>query len=216
VIDIAVIYKGKIGKLKEWRTRYSKDEYPYKVILNMFYDLFATQHIWPEINQSFSGRKKYSDFSGAFNEIKDLRRNAQIEYVNPRLEELLNTNEVAAGVKYSDFSELVSNAKNGDNQSVVEIEYTYWFYCSFNDVTVYWAACGLMGLDKHSAYLETTGGDIGGLKLDTFKDAIGFFPRVLSINSNGFVDADGNDINPMTTQGAKYYPRDFELLQPLW
>ena len=206
----------KIQKLYQWRDRYSKREYPYKVILNMFYDLFATQHIWPVINQSFSGLKKYSDFSGALSEISEVRRNAQIDYVNLRLIELIDTNEEAAGVKYSDFSEDISNAKKGNNHAVVEIEYSYWFFCSYNDVTIYWAACGLMGLDKQSAYREITGGDVGGLRLDTFKDAIENFPKILGVNLNGFIDADGNDINPLIEQGVKYYPRDFELLPPLW
>ena len=216
--DITKSYNNKINKLHAWRDRYSKDEYPYKVILNMFYDLFATQFIWTEINQSFSGWKKYSDYSDALNEIYDLRRNVQLDDVNPRLNELLNTNEEAAGLKYSDFSESISNAKKGDNHAVVEVEYSYWFYGSYNDVTIFWAACGLMGLDKHSAYLEITGGDVGGLRLDTFKDAIEYFPQIFgaSLSFDNFVDADGNTINPLLKQGVKYYPRDFELLPSLW
>ena len=51
--------------------------------LDMFYDLFATQHIWTDIDQAFSGWKKYSDYQDAFSEISEIRRNAQINYINP-------------------------------------------------------------------------------------------------------------------------------------
>jgi hypothetical protein len=208
-------YQNKINKLNEWRNRYSKDEYPYKVILNMFYDLFTTQKIWSQINESFSGYKKYSDFIDAFNEITSIRRNAQLDYVQPNLMKLLDDNKEAAGIKYSDYSELVSKAQGGDNHAVVEIEYSYWFYGSYNDATIIWAACGLLGFDKMSAYFEVTGGTVGGLRLDSFQDAIEFLPQILSMGSS-FVDADGNPVDPIMDQGVKYYPKEFKLLPPLW
>ena len=76
--DLAKSYERKIQKLKNWRDRYSKVEYPYKVIMNMFYDLFATQYIWPEIDRSFSGLKKHADYTDAVNEIAELRNNTKI------------------------------------------------------------------------------------------------------------------------------------------
>ena len=215
--DITNSSQNKINKLNEWRNRYSKDEYPYKVILNMFYDLFSTQKIWSQINESFSGFKKYSDFNDAFNEITSMRRNAQLDYVQPNLMKLLDDNKEAAGTKYSDYSESVSKAQGGDNHAVVEIEYTYWFYGSYNDATIYWAACGLLGLDKVSAYIEITGGNVGGLKLDSFQDVIEFLPQVLGASVGGsFVDADGNPVNPIFDKGVKYYPKEFKMLPSLW
>jgi hypothetical protein len=216
MLDIQPIQERKINKLKSWRNRYSNYEYPYKVVLNMFYDLFATKQIWSDIDQAFSGLKKYSDFQDAFSEIGEIRRDIQINYVNPRIIELLNNNQEVAGIMYSDFSDNISKARNGDNKAVVELEYCYWFYSKYNDIIMYWAALGLMGLDKHSAYREITGGDIGGLRLDSLKNAIEYFNSLFGANFSGFVDADGNDVNPLLNPSVKSYPKDFIILPKLW
>jgi len=36
----------KKSKLYEWMDRYEKEDYPYKIIQNLFYDLYATKVCW--------------------------------------------------------------------------------------------------------------------------------------------------------------------------
>ena len=43
-----------LNNLKKWRDRYSHKEYPYKVVLNMFYDLIPLKMIWSEILNCFN------------------------------------------------------------------------------------------------------------------------------------------------------------------
>jgi hypothetical protein len=217
MFDIQAAQNRKINKLKDWRNRYSKEEYPYKVILNMFYELFSIELIWNEINSAFSGGKRFSDLTQAFAHIGEIKRQTQLSQVHQNLESFLRSDKIACGVKYSDFKEMVNDAQNGDNHKVIEIEYSYWFYCQYWEATLEWAAYGYLGYDKHSAFRTVTGGDVGSLKLDTFKDTIQFFPTVLGV-SFGWKDADGNSINPMSTEdkNKKYYPDSFEFLPPLW
>ena len=206
---------GKINKLKEWRNRYSKSEYPYKVIMNMFYELITMELIWDEINSAFSGQKKASNQEEALIHLGEIKRNAQVQYVHPQLEKFLKSDKMAGGAKFSDFKDSIEKAKNGNNHMVIEIEYSYWFYCQYYEAVLEWAAYGYLGLDKNSAYREVTGGDVGGLKLDSFQDAIQFFPSVLGI-SFSYKDENGNSIDPMSAGDKKYYPEDFEILPALF
>lgn len=217
MFDIEAAQNRKINKLKEWRSRYSKEEYPYKVILNMFYELFSIELIWSEINSAFSGRKQFNDPTQALMHIGEIKRQTQLTQVHQNLESFLKSDRVACGVKYSDFKEMVNVAQNGDNHKVIEIEYSYWFYCQYWEATLEWAAYGYSGYDKHSAFRAVTGGDVGGLKLDSFQDTIKYFPTVLGV-SFSWKDADGNSINPMSSEdkNKKYYPDRFEFLPPLW
>ena len=110
---------------------------------------------------------------------------------------------------------MIEDAKNGNNDEVEEIEYSYAYITSVIELVIPWAACGLLGMDKHKAFVDVTGGDVGGLKLDTFKDTIQFFPTVLGV-SFSWEDADGNSINPVLSEEKKYYPDSFVFLPSLW
>ena len=217
MFDIQAAQNRKINKLKECRSRYSKEEYPYKVILNMFYELFSVELLWDDIISAFTGNKKFKDPTQALTHIVKLKRQIQLSQVHNNLESFLTNNRTACGISYSDLKEIVYKAQNGDNHAVIEIEYSYWFYCQYAEAALEWAAYGYLGYDKHSAFTAVTGGDVGGLKLNTFKDVIQFFPTILGI-SLGWKDAEGNSINPMSNKdkNKKYYPDSFELLPMLW
>ena len=83
MFDIKASQNRKINKLKEWRSRYSKSEYPYKVIMNMFYELFTMELIWDEINSAFSGQQQINNPQEALMHIGQIKRNTQIQHVHP-------------------------------------------------------------------------------------------------------------------------------------
>ena len=221
MFDIQAARDRKINKLKEWRDKYSRNEYPYKVILNMFYELFSIELMWGEIDSAFypsleqMTSNQFTTLALALGHIGEIKRGTQLLEVHQNLERFMENDKVVCGVKYSDFREMVREAKNGDNYKVVEIEYSYWFYCQYWEAILQWAAYGYLGYDKHSAFIEVTGGNVGGLKLDTYQDAMEFFPWVLGV-SFSWKDADGNSIDPLKDKNNKYYPDSFELLPPLW
>ena len=207
----------KIEKLKDWRIRYSKEEYPYKVILNMFYELISIELIWDDINSAFTGTKQYNNINEAYNHIGHLKRHVQLSVVNQNLDSYLKYDKVACGAKYSDFKTMIAEAQNGNNHKVVEIEYSYWFYCQYWEAVIEWAAFGYLGFDKHTAFCTISGGDLGGVKLDTFQNTVRSLSTLLGI-SFSWKDADGNSIDPKLDENKnkKYYPGDFELLPQLW
>jgi len=216
MFDIKASQNRKINKLKEWRKRYSKTEYPYKVIMNMFYELFSMELIWVEIDSAFSKRQQQiSNPDDALTHISRIKRVAQLQLIKPRLEEFLNCDKIAAGIKFSDYKHTIEAAKSGNNDMVIEIEYSYWFFCQFYEAVLQWASLAYLGFDKHSAYREVTGGDLGGLKLDNFLNAIQSLCSVLGVSIT-YKDAGGNAIDPMSAGDKKYYPQDFEILPVLF
>lgn len=217
MFDAKSTQNRKIQKLQEWRNRYSKEEYPYKVVMNMFYDLFAVESIWSDINSAFSGVKQFDDPNLALQHIGGLKRQVQLSLINQNLESFLKNDKIACGAKYSDFKKMISEAQNGDNHKVIEIEYSYWYYNQYHEAVIIWAAYGYLGYDKHSAFQAVTGGDLGGLKLDTFQDAVQSLSSIIGITFS-WKDADGNSINPMSDEdkNKKFYPDNFEFLPPLW
>ena len=66
---------------------------------------------------------------------------------------------------------MIGGAKNGNNDEVEEIEYSYAYITSVIELVIPWAACGWLGMDKHKAFVEVTGGDLGGLSLQSFGDS---------------------------------------------
>ena len=108
----------KIDKLNEWRSRYSKHEYPYKVVLNMFYELYSISFIWDEISSYFSGNKRYSDFKQAYHYVADLKSEVQVQKVNPQLIQLLNSNVKAGPESFSVWEEDIEKAKTENKTAI--------------------------------------------------------------------------------------------------
>ena len=219
MIDIKSIKSNKIDLLKTWRSRYSESEYPYKVIMNMFYELFADALIWNDIDQAFRNQSRlFNTYEEALEHVYMMKRNVQLEQVHSNLEStLMPGNKIAAGARFSDFEKNINLAKNGDNEAVVEIEYSYWYFCQYHDAFLHWAACAYLGMDKHEAFVETTGGDLGDLNLGNLEGTISSLSKILGGSfGGGFKDSQGNSVNPLTEPNKKYYPESFEILPPLF
>jgi hypothetical protein len=207
------------AKLDGWRERYSKEEYPSKVVVNLFYELFALEGIWPQIEQIFSSGSKYSDFREAYEQMILVKRTYQMGPLRGLLMESLATDRVAADTKKSNWTNKENLASTGDNESVVEIEYGYWYYNQYCAATLAWAACGLLGQNKEDAFFEVAGGITGGIDFDSFGSVLNGLKNVLGAVFEGFKDASGNEVDPKDIISGKaitYYPKDFPLLPPLW
>ena len=165
----------KLNMLKTWRLRYTdKSEYLDKVILNMFYELYTTEKLWPEIEYKFfkksffnASPKRYDDFNSALNHTIDLWNHIKLTEVNPNLISWMEKDIPAFGMKFSQYKEgLLYDAQNGDNNAVEEIEFSYACLLSINELILVWASFGLMGMNKHEAFVQTTGGDIGEVQVN--------------------------------------------------
>lgn len=100
--------------LLRWRERYSKEEYPYKVILNLFYDLIPLKELWDELNSSF-GILKFNDINISFDYVHNIFRVKQIS-LQPNLVSMLKDGVTIGGLKSNSFDQLYKMQKLGQIQ----------------------------------------------------------------------------------------------------
>jgi len=188
---IVEFYQRKLDKLLEWRERYSKEEYPYKIIQNLFYDLFATQEIWAFIVSSFESLDKMTEKPGtikdAFNTLAMKKRQTALEYIHPRLMQLLKNNvQIAGEFCFSDLETEIRLAQNGDNSAVERVEFTYIFEELVDDSIYLWATFGLLGRSKEDAFYEVTGALHGSMNFESYKSTRNAFslPIGMFLDSN--------------------------------
>lgn len=194
-------YPSSVVKLKEWRTRYSKKEYPEKVLINLYYNLHTTNYMWDEIVRIFLAREKvFGDVVEALNSLEDRYREVQVQKINQRLLDLIRTSPIVGGLNYNNYSADILKAQNGDNAAVEEVEYSYLFYSCIDTYILLWAAFGLTGEDQEKAYIDSTGMLMHGLPCTEYEKAISVF---IPPTSQFFGGNDGI--------GGIYEP-----LEPLW
>jgi len=194
--DVEGTISRRTAQLHEWRSRYSRGEYPSKVIQNLFYELYGTQFTWDlHCRDFFAGEKKFSSFKDALDHVAAVRNKIMIETVNPRLAEILESaGPTCAKLEFSLFQQMIEDAQNGDNGEVAEVELSFVYYVTASELVLPWFACGLTGMSRHSAFRDVTGGDIGGFSMETYDEAI----QNLAAFSGMYIDS------------------SFERLPPLW
>lgn len=173
----------KKNKLYEWRDRYEEDEYPYKIIQNLFYDLYSTKDSWDKFLTMFD--LKESDYSKSFQDAEERivleRRMIQLN-IHEKLETLISNNvPVADSVSYSNFENSVSLAKKGDQQEMKNIEYAYIFYGLVNEFIIRWAAFRLMGKNDYDACYAATTALPGNSSFESFESAFETFTKIAGI-----------------------------------
>lgn len=170
----------KKNKLYEWRDRYEEDEYPYKIIQNLFYDLYATKDSWGKFLTMFD--LKEGDYLKSFNDAEEKivleRRMIQLN-IREKLETLINNNvPVVDSLSYSDFENSISLAKNGNQQEMKNIEYAYIFYGLVMEFIIRWAAFRLMGKNDYDACYAATTALPGDSSFESFESAFETFTKI--------------------------------------
>ncbi len=163
-----------------WRKRYSSEEYPQKVVINLFYGRYTVNYLWQELNEAFteegkkvSAKLQLTDITKAQNYFVDRCRTVKLTKTHPNLHHLLNQGGKVGGIQLSDYTNLINESIQGNHKSLEEIEFRYLYY-TLTDIFVFrWAGLGLIGFDK----VKAVGGATGLLikideqhKLDTYDE----------------------------------------------
>lgn len=147
-----------MNNLQAWRSRYSKSEYGEKVLLNVFYRKYSTFFMWDKIQNSFNGNVLWNDFNIGFREMMNLYQNQAVQ-TQPILLQLLSekSNNPVGSVTYAGFSDKIRGAKQGKNDDIEEIEFTYLHYLLNDQLILMWSAFGGTGLSKIDALAQMSG-----------------------------------------------------------
>lgn len=152
-----------MNNLMTWRNRYSKTEYPEKVVLNIFYRKYTVEFMISELMRCFNNSVKWTDFNIGYRELKTKYGETAVNKTNGILLELLKqTDRQIGNTSYSIFQPLITSAKTGDKAKLEEIEYAYLYYFLTDECILLWAAFGGTGINKIDAI-----GQLSGLILET-------------------------------------------------
>lgn len=174
-LDLTNPKKTAESKLIEWRQRYSKDEYPEKVVINIFYRKYIVHEIFPELLGYFK-KNLWENYLTGFQIISDQYSNAATQKVNSKLMTLIqNKSHVVGNVKYQDFETLLSQIKNGDKTKIEEIEFSYIHHYLTDETILIWAAFGGTGMSMEEAISKISGAVVNLTNEVTFTNIAPFF-----------------------------------------
>jgi len=149
-----------MNNLRNWRSRYTKNEYPSKVVLNIFYRQYTMNSIWEsQIENSFNRFKNTeTDVLVAFQKLEMEYSNASGHFtIGNTLLDLMNQQQDVGGLNYKNNIPIISRGQSGDNKAIEELEFTYLYYLLCNKATLMWAAFGRKGFAKVDAIAQVTG-----------------------------------------------------------
>lgn len=174
-------------KLLEWRQRYTRVEYPFKVAQNLLYEALTIQKLWPEFRKSFQTigvdgeREILTSFQEAHNYIYVRRRQVQTSEIQPLVAQAYNSTTAIPRLNFATFRQRVSEAQNGNHKMMEEIEFAYFFHTAAYEMIYGWAAAGLMGYDEQKAYHSITPAVFEGLDFNSLDLMIHAFGQSASM-----------------------------------
>ena len=171
-------YQHAYNELLSWRNRYPKFEYPEKVMINTFYRQHTVNFMWEYLHSAFEknlwGNKKISfpDYLQARTKISDIYDQTKLNKTHPVLMNLIAKQQNVGGLKFTELSQRVKNAKASSNRDVEELEFTYLYYALANESLQRWSACGMIGKNKSEAFIATTGFGVNTDLMTTYEYSV--------------------------------------------
>ena len=126
MVEIRPFYNEATRNITTWRNRYSPDEYPHKVVINMMYRAYAMQHIWDEFKSN--SLPKFNSFNDGIIWMEKHYRQVAVMNIQPYLLNWLSQSpNVSVGtLTYSKYENLASLAETSSNKKE-ELEFSYIF-----------------------------------------------------------------------------------------
>ncbi|NGX84405.1 hypothetical protein [Aequorivita sp. KMM 9714] len=151
--------------LSNWKNKYSKTEYPEKIVLNIFYRKYTMDFMWDELNNSFQkkflGGNKilWNDFNIGLQKLKTSYQQTAVAKTQPVLLNLLSkkTKNKVGNISYFDFKKQIEKAQNGSAKDLEELEYAYLYSRLADECVLIWSAFGGTGLNKIDAISKISG-----------------------------------------------------------
>ena len=132
-VDLSNTFKDGRNLLNSWKLRYSPSEYPYKVVLNIFYRKYTIEKMWPKVinNKHSTWQRAYEFNMLKYSEV------AQNEIV-PVLENWVQANKKVGMIKFSDFQPYIQSSAKGNSEALKGLEYTYLLHRILDELIVLW------------------------------------------------------------------------------
>ena len=144
MIDLRPPLNEALGNISAWRNRYTRREYPHKIVLNIMYRAYSTRFVYEAFERD--ELPEYDDFNEAAKEVHKFYGHMAGTEVHSNLIRWMTTrpNEQVGTMCTARMEALATKAETDPN-ALEELEFTYIFEL-LNDMSVlYWIAfrqCG--------------------------------------------------------------------------
>ena len=159
-IDLRNPYSDGITHLNNWRTGFSKTDYPFKIVTSTFERQYAMNAIWgSHIDSCFHpSNGKESDIIKTYQQLEIVYNKSLQQFTTENtLINLLNQQQDVGGLNYKNNIPLIAKSRNRDNAATEELEFTYLYYLLCNKSVLMWAAFGKKGFSRIDAIAQVTG-----------------------------------------------------------
>ena len=169
MIDLTLALTEGINNLCTWRNRYKSDEYPQKVVLNIFYRRYTMNKMWNDL-MSIIKQKSYNSFQQAAMTLEKLYSETAVTKVQPYLNSWIENNpdEIVGAIHYRDFIGLIQRVQMGSKPAKEELEFSYLHYLISDKATLAWAAFCATGISPLEAITEVSGAIIKPMTLNDY------------------------------------------------
>ena len=161
-VDLTQTFKEGRKLLNTWKQRYTPQEYPYKVVLNIFYRKYTIERMWPGVvNQSAgSWQKAYENNAVKYAQVS--------QEIVPVLETWVQADRQVGSIKFSDFQAYIKSAARGDANAIKGIEYTYLLHRILDELIMVWIAFVNSGETKINAVAKLTNAVLAPMPIDNY------------------------------------------------
>ena len=166
----------KKNRLKMWKSRYSKEEYPIKIAENLLYEGLTSSLIWNSNYFSFNGKSIHKYFDDAWNDAYNSTvRSIQTGQILPSLNHMFNESEknYLEEINFPSFKNRCENCSiltdHDYSKSIEEIEFSYFYYTGAYMCIYAMYALSLMGMNKTEALSEVAGVTLNESDLNHYK-----------------------------------------------
>jgi predicted S18 family serine protease len=151
-VDLTSTFKDSKNLLNTWNDRYSREEYPNKVVMNILYRKYSTEILWTK-----ALKNSYKDWQTAYEQIKLDYEKIALHEIVPILESLIKSDKKVNTMRFSDFTSYISSASKGDKDAIKNIEYTYFLNRIFDELIIIWLSFVTSGTSRIDAVMKLTG-----------------------------------------------------------
>lgn len=144
MIDLRPRFDEAVRRIRAWRTRYSVEEYPHKIVLNIMYRAYGMDYIWGEFK---SGKlPQLSSIEEAFNWMDNHYAEITGEKIQPYLLDWLKTNpnKEIGNVVFEKYEALARKAELDKNKKE-ELEFSYLYHLLEDYCVLYFIGFRLLG-----------------------------------------------------------------------
>jgi hypothetical protein len=173
-VDLTNTFNDARKHLNLWKTRYTQNEYPIKVVLNIFYRKYSTEKLLAKaINQSLpTWEIAYEKNTISYSEIAN-------NEIAPILENIMATDRPVCNIKPSDFENHIKLAMNGDINAIKGIEFTYFLNRFFDELAILWLSMLNSGETQTGAITKLTGAILpNDFKIKSYSDIENAFDQL--------------------------------------